>query len=169
MTQAQYNKQQAQAASRGSENGYQAGGLGLSFGRRTSGDISELIEAAVGKETYFVKMGGEVVTRSGEAILQNSVNGTKKRLVTDLNINLKSSDLSAKIDIIRRNANGSPSIIGSVGLKKFNTMGAFQENKYTLGSRIYLEDGDSMRLTINNTSAASVNVDVDGTYEILGA
>jgi len=48
-------------------------------------------------------------------------------------------------------------------------MGAFQENKYTLGSRIYLEDGDSMRLTINNTSAASVNVDVDGTYEILGA
>ena len=167
MTQAQYNKQQA--ASRGSENGYQAGGLGLSFGRRTSGDISELITAAVGKDTYFVKMGGEVVTRSGEDILQNSVNGTKKRLVTDLNINLKSSDLSAKIDIIRRNANGSPSIIGSVGLKKFNTMGAFQENKYTLGSRIYLEDGDSMRLTINNTSASSVDIDVDGTYEILGA
>ena len=167
MTQEQYNKQQP--ARRGSDNGYQSGGLGLSFGRRTSGDISELITAGVGKDTYFVKMGGEVVTRSGEAILQNSVNGTKKRLVTDLNINLKSSDLSAKIDIIRRNANGSPSIIGSVALKRFNTMGAFQENKYTLGSRIYLEDGDSMRLTINNTSAASVEIDVDGTYEILGA
>jgi hypothetical protein len=167
MTQAQYNKQQA--ASGSSENGYRAGGLGLSFGRRTSGDISELIEAAAGKETYFVKMGGEVVTRNGEEILRDSVNGSKKRLVTDLNINLKSSDLSAKIDIIRRNANGSPSIIGSVALKKFNTMGAFQENKYTIGSRIYLEDGDSMRLTINNTSTASVNVDVDGTYEILGA
>jgi len=167
MTQAQYNKQQG--ASRTSENGYQAGGLGLSFGRRTSGDISELIAAAAGKDTYFVKMGGEVVTRSGEAILQNSVNGTKKRLITDLNINLKSSDLSAKIDIIRRNANGSPSIIGSVALKKFNTMGAFQENKYTIGSRIYLEDGDSMRLTIDNTSTSSVNVDVDGTYEILGS
>jgi hypothetical protein len=167
MTQSQYNKQQG--ASGSSDNGYRAGGLGLSFGRRTSGDISEQIEADVGKGTYFVKMGGEVVTRGGEDVLLDSVNGTKKRLITDLNINLKSSDVSAKIDIIRRNANGSPSIIGSVGLKKFNTMGAFQENKYTIGSRIYLEDGDSMRLTINNTSTSSVNVDIDGTYEILGS
>ena len=167
MTQSQYNKQQG--AGRSSENGYRAGGLGLSFGRRASGDISELISAAAGKDTYFVKMGGEVATVNGEQILRDSVNGTKKRLITDLNINLKSSDVSAKIDIIRRNANGSPSVIGSVGLKKFNTMGAFQENKYTIGSRIYLEDGDSMRLNINNTSTSSVNVDVDGTYEILGA
>jgi len=93
---------------------------------------------------------------------------SKRRLVTMLNIDLKSSTVSGDLFVRRTYQDGTYSDSRYVSLRRFIQGDTYQSNQVTIKqAAIYLGVNDKLYLSIDKTDTGSVTINVDGEYILL--